>query len=549
MHQAAADNPPGPRRAERWPAVLFLAGWAVVHLCFAPTAFRIDEPNILAIARAIERDASDPYGFEINWIEKPDPAFLILSNPPGVAYWLRLWAWPFGWSETSLHISMLPFSLLALVSFAALARRFAIPNATAFALLASSPAFVVGSHVFMPDVPMLAFFIAAVAAAVAYEETGSPWLGAAGFLFGAMTPLLKYSGILLVPVLACLVLFLPRRRIGMALIAASPLIGLALWSVASWLKYGDAHFIASTRFQSQGSVDVVTALLPILGIGVLPFALAAAPRPERLSRKHDLPFTGLAFVLWFGSGVFVLLYPVAVALWFAVGCTLGLRFLLFAALRGLDALTLRDGLMLVLLVWIAATIAFQFRLLFAATRYVLPLLPAAILLVLARRPPPRLVRLTAWIGVVVCLVVAIGDAKMANVSRSFVHGEIRPLLSASAPRFFFDGHWGFQHYAEKLGGRILAKGEKVDWKTGDVVAIAFNAHPQRKKPGGATRWSERKLDLSPEWPIHTMDCTTATSFYSNGVAGCRWALTAYLPWSLSTAPSERFAIWIAEGRE
>lgn len=551
-----------PDRDASWPGLFglasaaFLTAWIVVQLFFVPTAFRVDEPNIIAIARAIAGNAIDPYGFVINWIGEPQPAFEVLSNPPGLPYWIAGWASLFGWSESSLHIACIPFSVLALFSFAVISSDRGLPGITAMTLMAGSPAFVVGSQVVMPDVPMLSFFVAAVALALRFQSTGSRLAMIGAFSFAALTPILKYNGILLVPVLGTIALVWPRRRVLLLIVSTAPVLGLAAWSGLSWLKYGDAHLVASARFQSAGGVDVLTALLPILGIGILPIASIVAVRPEHLKPWQEMLFLGVAFLVWLASGLWVLWYPFLVALGFAAACTLGLRFLLFAGVRVASSIRTRRLWMLVLGVWILATIMFQYRLLFTATRYVIPLLPAALLMLFPSATSSRRFQAAAWTSVVLAFAVAVGDARTANVSREFVKTELASL--ARGGRLFFDGHWGFQHYTAEIGGRLLSKSEDVSWLPGDVVAIALNAFPSRKGPeragrtaqlhSGSVRWREQRRNISIGWPLHTMDCTKATSFYSNGVANCGWALTAYLPWSLSSAASERFGIWVAEPR-
>ena len=68
---------------ERWRGVaLVLAAFVVAQLFFLPTAFRVDDTNILAIARQIAKAPLDPYGFTFNWTGTPRAAFDILANPP-----------------------------------------------------------------------------------------------------------------------------------------------------------------------------------------------------------------------------------------------------------------------------------------------------------------------------------------------------------------------------------------------------------------------------------------------------------------------------------
>jgi hypothetical protein len=97
-----------------WPGALVLLLWCGIVIAFSGSAFRIDEPNMLAVARQIAAEPLDPYGFEINWLGRSEPAFNVLSNPPLLPYWLAAWASIFGWTESAIRMAMLPFGILLL---------------------------------------------------------------------------------------------------------------------------------------------------------------------------------------------------------------------------------------------------------------------------------------------------------------------------------------------------------------------------------------------------------------------------------------------------
>ena len=148
-----------------WAAVL----WTLVQLPFASGPFRIDDPYHLEAARQVQRAPTDPYGFHINWDGTPKSAFVTYASPPLVPAWLALWSCVFPQNEVSLHVAMLPFSIVALVSFGLLARSFGVRPSIAMALLACSPAFFLTSQVLMPDMPMLCLFLLAVTGARFYQ--------------------------------------------------------------------------------------------------------------------------------------------------------------------------------------------------------------------------------------------------------------------------------------------------------------------------------------------------------------------------------------------
>src|SRR2546426_9924897 len=55
--------------------VLVFLLWIVAQFPFLASAFRIDEPYFLAVAKQISLHPLDPYGFRINWDGTPEWAF------------------------------------------------------------------------------------------------------------------------------------------------------------------------------------------------------------------------------------------------------------------------------------------------------------------------------------------------------------------------------------------------------------------------------------------------------------------------------------------
>src|SRR4051794_40435187 len=115
---------------------LIAAAYALAQLPFLGGAFRVDDPNIMAIARQIVRAPLDPYGFLFNWTGRPRPAFDILANPPLAPALIAAWSRLFGWSEVALHSLTLLYAIAAIFAVAAIARRFGVNDGVACALLA-----------------------------------------------------------------------------------------------------------------------------------------------------------------------------------------------------------------------------------------------------------------------------------------------------------------------------------------------------------------------------------------------------------------------------
>ncbi len=522
-----------------------VVAFVLLQLPFLTGAIRIDEPNILEIARQISREPLDPYGFSINWLGWSQPAWEVLANPPLVPAWLAIAGSLTNWSESWLRLSMLPFACLALVSFAGIARRFEIAPPVAAVLLACTPAFFLSAHLLMPDVAMLALFLAGVWGALRAEEGSRAGL-AAGAAAAFLTPLAKYNGIALIPVLAWLAISAsPEARRRLFLLSLMPAAGLGVWSVFGWLQYGEPHVLAVTSH--SGGVILSTAsfaAITYIGTVLVPW-ICLAVRIPHVPLKLDIAFS-LLMALGVYAKAYSMYYPLVPSILFAVGATLGLRVLVGLLSRTLVEPGERRNLLL--LVWIAGPIVLMFRLDFAATRYLLAVTPAAILFlaprVLAGRH--RLIVPVLVLNLLLCVAIAIGDLKIAELSRSFVDERVTELRRETGGQIYFDGHWGFQHYATQAGATLIDKWKRPPMQAGDVWIIVRNASPSYKSIHGKSAPLRLTVErVSPDWPVRTLDYSCRANFYATGIPISTRDM--YLPFGFATGTSERFDIYVAEG--
>lgn len=530
---------------------LIVVLWTAMQLPFVSSAYRVDEPNIIRIAERAAAAPADPYGFYLNWNGIEEEAFHILANPPLVPYWLAVWGTTLSWSESVLHLSMLPFSIIAIVAFAALAAEYAVRPALAAILLIASPGFFLGSQVVMPDVAMLGFFLAALACAVRYMRTGSAWLIWAGFAAGALTPLAKYNGALLGPLLALLWLVGRGRRTGLFVIASGPVVGLGLWSLGSLMIYGRAHVQAIAEFESGGTVVILSAILGYFAFGALPLVLAPSSAPRPLT-PHILNAVTILLAALMGVCMYAV-FPVGpwASAGFGLSAGITFRFMLIIAAVGWQCIDARDVMSGLLIVWIVLVFWFQFGLLFSSVRYLLPIVPPVVILVLKH----ALVRVEAgWFrpalvaSLALTLSVAIGDARAANLYRQFVVDRVIPAKEKIAGRFLFDGHWGFQYYMEREGARCLNFFSQPKLRDGDVIFIARTPFPsyQHLPSTRALSVETEEIARSPEWPVRTIDCSAFANFYGPGVRECKGPV---LPFGFSMKARDEFAILSVRLRE
>jgi hypothetical protein len=365
-----------------------------------------------------------------------------------------------------------------------------------------------------------------------------------------LCPLAKYNGIVLIPILALLCV-LCRQRKSLVVVAAMPMLALLLWNGFTWIRYGKLHFLAIAEFQrsSHGTPHLILVLgvLSAIGLGVLP--LGTIVSTLRICFRRGLTATAsvsLFLGLWWMAARF--LYGIGPALMFALSVTIAVIVIGIAFGAGWTGIMTRDTKSLLLVVWIVCGLLFQGGLMFSSVRYVLFLAPALILLVLCqsgktegKKSQPVFLLL---LGVVWVMALAIGDCSTGNMYRDFVSENVAPLLKNHRGKFYFDGHWGFQHYAEKLGGEALDTSKSQQFNSGDVLAIAgtpWPSFPLERLESTPTLLSQT-IQRNPGWFIRTIDCHAAANFYGNAMGNCEYF--TLLPFGFSREAGETFRLFV-----
>jgi 4-amino-4-deoxy-L-arabinose transferase-like glycosyltransferase len=443
----------------------------VCSIPFLARPLHVDEPVFVRVARQVAAHPLDPFGFEMNWTGVSEPVHAFMQNPPLAGYLLAGIGAALGWSELGLRSGYLLVPLAALLGTFALARRFSgRPFVAALATL-FAPGFFVSGGLLMSDVLALACWVSALVLwdrGLREARTGA--LFGAGALAG-LAALSEYFAIALIPLLALHALATTRRA-GVWLAAlAIPIAVVAGYERATAALYGHSLLLGAANYASEYQAAPLATPLRRLALGlVFTGGCAAAPlalAPALLGRRAFL-----ASVAVLGIASAVLIQPLAAAgrastavlvqagLW----CAAGLGAL---ALAADDLRRSRSPASLLLAAWVAGGFTFaSFVNWSVSARGVLPLLPALGIL-LARRldrrasegqPPAR--ALVAG-GLALCaglsLAVARADARLASAGRDAAR-ELVAVYGAQGARVWFQGHWGFQHYAEALGAHPLVRG-------------------------------------------------------------------------------------------
>jgi 4-amino-4-deoxy-L-arabinose transferase-like glycosyltransferase len=536
------------RREAVWVAALSVAPL----LPFLDKALSVDAPVFVAVARRILEAPADPFGFEMYWDVTSLAVAEFNRNPPLLSYWLAPWIGLFGERDWVLNLAVLPFPLLAGLSFLGIARRLTGEGLVPALLLVTAPAFVVLATSLLLDVPLLAFTLAAVWALLRGAETGrGGWLWLAGAL-AAAAGLTKYVGVSAAPLLlAGAVLLFPRRPGAWLRVLAGPALAWGAWSAFTAWRYGAVHFLGSTDVVFGRSFDPrwfgnQLAAVPIWYGLALVFPVAIWARAlGRGSRGGELAVAAL--LLGAAAAVFVLpaglpprRHPIELeeqllaVLGFAGGAFVWASLLRPGELR-------RGPEQAFLLVWLAGLLAFSATVNWHVNAGdALVAAPPALLLVWrhpALRPPRRFALGCAGFGLALSLGLAAAERTQVNFYRE-VAPEIAAAVGSQPGTRWFVGSWGFQREMELAGFRPVLPLELAppSLAVGDWIAAPRNVaqpdvslHQRLYSVREERTWEKRTWN-----PLRTTNPDATAGFYSHRYG--------YVPFAWSREPLERIQL-------
>ncbi|MEC7986084.1 MAG: hypothetical protein VX278_13050 [Myxococcota bacterium] len=470
--------------------------WKPVH---------IDEANFLSLAQG---SFLAPHNVAINWQGTTERAFDVLSNPPGIAWYL----YPVrDGSRFLLRAWMLPWSFLALWGFWILGRLYGQRYAFA-AFAASSPVFALSHGALLPDMPLLACTVLGYAVFLSHKRYfWGAFLIGLGFWF-------RYSALVPVVTLVLWALLQPvdirfNVKIWMKILCGI-LIAPALLLIHDIWAYNSFHFWQMISFQGlpKTGLQQLHQLLAIFAQGASGVFLCVgwlALRKERrvwLLLIFAIVAVGLSLSLWN-------------AFWIAVG---------FACLSTLPKTnTLRwAGLSL------CGGIVFLFLLRFTATRYWIPFLPLLVIYFkpfLLNRYMPFFFVASGLLSTFLCLddwEFARGYQKIATDIQTEELTGRRGLA----------GHWGLQWHLEQQGFVPLEDDQPLNH---DHVVHSQSAWPQEASGGILKRmrlWEHRNQIWGPS--VYSEE--TQSHFHANMIAP---DVQTYASWGWYGSRFDTVTLW------
>ena len=527
----------------------------VTLACLGPflgKAFHIDDPLFIWCGKHIVSEPGNFYHFDVNWSGKTESMAQVTQNPPLASYYLALVGLSLGWGEIELHLGFLLPALAAVWGSYLLARRFCAHPLAAGLATVTAPVFLVSSTNVMCDTMMLALWVWALVFWAEGLASDSGIKLCVGAVLMAACGLTKYFGFALVP-LALVYAVMERRKFSKRL--ASLLIPVAimvLYELLTRKLYGRGSLFDAFNYSqnqgggsdlaskiltilsfSGGSVIVLLLAVPLfwgwrgfIGAGVVAILLGA----WFVARK----MAGHASTLDSGSVRWALVIQAAL---FA---TAGLVLIILATV---DLLEQRSAASVLLFFWVTGTFAFVCVACWQVSgRYLLPMLPAAAILLVRRlefRKSLNAGNQIGWLWAPLGISLAIGlmvtwaDATLADSARTAAFS-IQQKAGAKAHTVWFEGHWGFQYYMEQKGAKAVDFWHK-HFAPGDALVLPLN-------DSGVFPVAREDFEPAFEYDgatttfLTTMNMSCGAGFYSDD-----WGP---LPYQFCRVPEDRYLVLI-----
>lgn len=511
-----------------------------LHAPFVNQAFHIDDRIYLEMARHVRASPLFPQDYPGVFFGRPLPDFASHTHPPGLSYVLAAGMLVAGQREVVLHALFLIFPVLAALAAYSLAARYTRHRFASALLYSFLPGGFVMANTLMTDAAFAAVVLVGIAAFARYLDSDKPaWAAVcAGGLFVAA--MLNY----LAPFFSVL-LFLYARWRGAprskAAVLLTPVATVGCWLALNYIHYGRLTLLHTAGYlRGEGGLasglpeeKFLYLLLALGGVMIPAVALPAVGRPLQI-RVMGLVLLGTWSALaWQGWGSQSGERPL-----FAVFLTGGV-WVMWEMLRlanvgaqGSSAVRSADERLLVTWFFGFCLVAL-FIYSAGVVRYLLPLtFPVVMLFV--RRSEEQIRSLEyrrLFLGAVTAVTLAMA---LLLASADYEFAGVYRRLAADLPalegwpgwsKVWITGEWGFRHYLEESGARVLTRAgtepEPGDWMIKPALPTPY-VTVQDAEPH--SRLLER-MRYGARLPLRLLDSGSQAGFYSHG-----WGL---LPFSFN----------------
>ncbi|HML18845.1 MAG TPA: glycosyltransferase family 39 protein [Bryobacteraceae bacterium] len=405
--------------------------------------------------------------------------------------------------EIPFHLFYSIFSIIAALAMWSLARRFSEKPFWATLLFLAVPAFVVNGNSFEADLPLLAFWMAAIALFVKAVDEDSLAALSGSKVAAVLAALDAYQAIFLMPVLAWY-LFERRKKWGMAwaVTLAAPATILVWWIYERATSGVLPATVLAGYMQTYGLQSLAnkarsaTALIIHSAWIVSPLIVLAA-----FGRGRRWIFAAIAAAA-------AAIYDPNPLFWASVGCAV----LLFAACWGKKFLN----------VWLLVFFAGALLIFYAGSaRYLLPI-AAPVAIFAARSSNRRILAVGFALQMALSIALAIVNYQLWNAYRQFaasMAGQVA-AQNTSLHRTWINAEWGLRWYLEAEGALPMAKDQVFE--PGDIVVSSALA----SLPVSAPLAPIAQMEIRPAIPLRLIALDHRSGYSAGGI----------LPFEISTGP-------------
>lgn len=520
---------------------------ALLTCCLIPflnKAFHIDDPSFLGMAKHIQSNPFDYYGY---YMQFSPP---VITNPPLIAYLIAIPGSIFGYGEFAIHSFFILPALAVIAGTWLLASDISADPFIAALATVCTPVFILSSTTVMCDVPMLAFWIFAIyfwRRGIREKRRHFLIVSSLMIILCVMT---KYMGICLVPLLAAYTLAETKRVGNWLIYLMLPVVVLLLFDQMTYIKYGlrQISFIESwssynqTR-ESRNYLAKTVAGLSFLGGCILAHLVYFISRARRFHLAIYIAAIAAALLLLLMNDTLDS-FPVAGAdgiNWlFVVQLFIfvfaGVSFF-YMALSDLVSSFKPDAILLFL--WISGVFAFAVFINWTINgRTILAVAPAAGIII--ARFHKLDMKSNSWskgvlyvsllFSLIISLLVTSADVSFANSARTAAKIVHENTVKCSGNKWY-EGHWGFEHYIKEAGDYSMLDYEMPNLKKGDTVIIPSN--------NTNTKLLFKHLALVREVYSFDVSKTFSTMSLSKG-AGFYADVAGPLPYTLGSVPENYY---------
>lgn len=488
--------------------MLYVVFWGAL-VCLKPV--HIDEANFLSLTTG---SWTNPHNIKINWQGTTQRAFEVLSNPPGIAWWL----WPVrNQPEWIMRIWMLPWSFFGLFAAYRIGS-FHQHKYWPAVVLSVCPVFILSIGGLMPDMPLLACLLIGWGGYL--ESKNRRWL-----LVMGLSCLFRYNAFFFCFLFILYELIKNRERIlSKTVFIFIPILTLFVFD---FLAYGEVHFWRMISFQSE-QISFWDRFRQFPSLLAMLIGGAAAP---------------VIVFFWVGRNKAALVFAVIVSalvvlfddwtlfsgFWNALWVFLGVYLSVGIASNVSEPHHKR---------WVVLSVGgfvFLLTLRFSATRYWIPFL-FPFLMLFIDQTPLGLIKKGIFGSFILSVFLFYNDFRLSQAQKDAVDW----ANSIAAPGYI-SGHWGFQYYAEK--SNWVSSEDDNPIPTGSYWLRSSIAWPQEPAIDCKNPIDEFIAPTLISFLPHVHRVSSRSNFHANALYTKSGPLSSYAPWGLGGEPFEHVELF------